>query len=323
MENINISIFLTSGKVDHVFVQTGQYDLPLKVVHYDMNQNVHFMDRIHPFTLQKFRGASWRDMAFPAYKTQCPSQDIEVAVITENHDYHVYTNSNQVHVDVIDTERYMASDADKYQTLLNEFLSHKDWVEWSVSAYRESDRAYKKALLEYAELETWSWSDDSGKICFWTHTETTGEEFMFEIPGVDYVAEVHEYADKFTVEGYVRMMLNDKAQGCDGIPDVRTVLDEAEEIKESLESLAQMLSAVPDPAKEVKATPESEQTAGAIERTVCLNARDSLLATLDEFIAEYRSISQSTVDHFGGKVDAMETAKKLVEKTFSAMLSAQ
>lgn len=90
-------------------------------------------------------------MAFPAYKTQCPSQDIEVAVITENHDCHVYTNSNQVHVDVIDTERYMASDAGKYQALLNEFLSHKDWVEWSVNAYRESDRAYKKALLEYAQ----------------------------------------------------------------------------------------------------------------------------------------------------------------------------
>ena len=50
----------------------------------------------------------------------------------------------------------------------------------------------------------------------------------------------------------------------------------------------------------------------AIEVTKIEEAKQQLLQIVDEFIAEYRHISQSYVDHFGGKADAMETARRLI-----------
>jgi hypothetical protein len=53
-------------------------------------------------------------------------------------------------------------------------------------------------------------------------------------------------------------------------------------------------------------------TADVIEVSRVEEAKQDLLQIIDEFIAEYRSISQSYVDRFGGKADAMETARRLV-----------
>lgn len=53
-------------------------------------------------------------------------------------------------------------------------------------------------------------------------------------------------------------------------------------------------------------------TVDAIEVKKVLEAKQDLLQIIDEFIAEYRGISESYVDHFGGKADAMETARRLV-----------
>jgi hypothetical protein len=50
----------------------------------------------------------------------------------------------------------------------------------------------------------------------------------------------------------------------------------------------------------------------AIEVTNIEEAKQDLLQIVDEFIAEYRGISESYVDHFGGKADAMETARRLI-----------
>lgn len=58
-------------------------------------------------------------------------------------------------------------------------------------------------------------------------------------------------------------------------------------------------------------------TADVIEVSKVLEAKQNLLQIVDEFIAEYRHISQSYVDHFGGKADAMETARRLIDKTFT------
>lgn len=40
--------------------------------------------------------------------------------------------------------------------------------------------------------------------------------------------------------------------------------------------------------------------------------KQEILAKMDEFYAEYRRISESYVDHFGGKADAMDVARRLV-----------
>ena len=49
-----------------------------------------------------------------------------------------------------------------------------------------------------------------------------------------------------------------------------------------------------------------------IEASKVEEAKQDLLQIVDEFIAEYRGISESYVDHFGGKADAMETARRLI-----------
>lgn len=62
-------------------------------------------------------------------------------------------------------------------------------------------------------------------------------------------------------------------------------------------------------------------TAEVIEVSKVSEAKQNLLQLVDEFIAEYRHISQSYVDHFGGKADAMETARRLIDKAFNTLLA--
>lgn len=62
-------------------------------------------------------------------------------------------------------------------------------------------------------------------------------------------------------------------------------------------------------------------TAEVIEVAKVEEAKQNLLQIVDEFIAEYRHISQSYVDHFGGKADAMETARQLIDKTFNNLIA--
>mgnify|MGYP003288349370 CR=1 FL=1 len=62
-------------------------------------------------------------------------------------------------------------------------------------------------------------------------------------------------------------------------------------------------------------------TAEVVEVAKIEEAKQSLLQIVDEFIAEYRHISQSYVDHFGGKADAMETARRLIDKTFNNLIA--
>lgn len=62
-------------------------------------------------------------------------------------------------------------------------------------------------------------------------------------------------------------------------------------------------------------------TAEVIEVSKVSEAKQNLLQVVDEFIAEYRHISQSYVDHFGGKADAMETARRLIDKAFNNLIA--
>ena len=42
-------------------------------------------------------------------------------------------------------------------------------------------------------------------------------------------------------------------------------------------------------------------------------AKEEITDRLEEFIAEWKEYSESTVDYFGGKYDAMETASRIVK----------
>lgn len=53
-------------------------------------------------------------------------------------------------------------------------------------------------------------------------------------------------------------------------------------------------------------------TAEVIEVSKIKEAKQDLLRIVDEFTAEYKHISQSSLDYFGGKAEAMETARRLI-----------
>ena len=48
--------------------------------------------------------------------------------------------------------------------------------------------------------------------------------------------------------------------------------------------------------------------------------RDKILQHMDEFLEEWKHISQSSVDHFGGKIDAMTTARRLVNTALTDII---
>ena len=50
------------------------------------------------------------------------------------------------------------------------------------------------------------------------------------------------------------------------------------------------------------------------------NTRDEILQRMDEFLEEWKHISQSSVDHFGSKIDAMETARHLVDAALTDII---
>ena len=62
-------------------------------------------------------------------------------------------------------------------------------------------------------------------------------------------------------------------------------------------------------------------TIDAVPVVQCKRVKEEILQRMDEFIAEYRSISESTVDHFGGKADAMDVAGRLVKAALTDLCS--
>jgi len=66
---------------------------------------------------------------------------------------------------------------------------------------------------------------------------------------------------------------------------------------------------------------ESLPTVSAVEVVRIEALKQEILQRMDEFIAEYRRISESPVDHFSGKADAMEVAKRLVNAALTDLCS--
>lgn len=62
-------------------------------------------------------------------------------------------------------------------------------------------------------------------------------------------------------------------------------------------------------------------TVDAVDVARIETVKQEILQRMDLFIAEYKRISGSTIDHFGGKADAMETARRLVNAALTDLCS--
>lgn len=63
------------------------------------------------------------------------------------------------------------------------------------------------------------------------------------------------------------------------------------------------------------------RTIDAVPVVRCEQVKTEILSRMDEFIAEYRRISESTIDHFGGKAEAMDVARRLVNAALTDLCS--
>ena len=68
-------------------------------------------------------------------------------------------------------------------------------------------------------------------------------------------------------------------------------------------------------AKELKEYKDLEQQGKLLKNPQRL--KNGILERMKEFMEEYRRYSESSIDHFGGKADAMETAMRIVKAAFS------
>lgn len=72
-------------------------------------------------------------------------------------------------------------------------------------------------------------------------TSPAGENFSISISSDSLPDSVRGAAENFDIDDHVYMMLDAKRSGLSGVPDVRTLVDDAEAIQEMLDELADAL----------------------------------------------------------------------------------
>lgn len=95
-------------------------------------------------------------------------------------------------------------------------------------------------LMASAEKNGWSVAVDKGTEWEFQQHSPAGEDFFFTVwsENVEDVAyEVRKYAREFDTEEHVKMWVS-ASNTTSGVPDIRTLLDDAEDIQEMLDDLA-------------------------------------------------------------------------------------
>ena len=102
----------------------------------------------------------------------------------------------------------------------------------------------QRALLDKAEELGWKCTVcDDGSIEFAQYSPA-GEDFLFSIEGKDIAAEVKNYYEDFDPDNYAEEWVAIKHQPDmqnKGIPDIRTIMKDADDIDEMLRELSEAL----------------------------------------------------------------------------------
>lgn len=92
-------------------------------------------------------------------------------------------------------------------------------------------------LREAAEALDWSWDESDGMVELETWSPA-GEDFVFSVPAKNVADGVREFSRTFDTEEHVAELLEAKRNGLSGVPDVKTLVEDADAIREMLEDLA-------------------------------------------------------------------------------------
>lgn len=95
----------------------------------------------------------------------------------------------------------------------------------------------QEKLIEKAEDLEWSVTVDDGLWEFEKYSPA-GEDFVFSVDDPDIVAGVKDYYENFDPEEHATDMVIAKRNGFAGVPDLRTLCDDADAIDEMLHELA-------------------------------------------------------------------------------------
>lgn len=100
-------------------------------------------------------------------------------------------------------------------------------------------------LLDKAEELGWGHCEDrNGGVELEKHSPA-GEDFLlYSCPKEDLAKEVRYYAKGFDPEEHIRELLNAKANGFAGVPDIKTLVKDADDIQEMLDELADALEGI-------------------------------------------------------------------------------
>lgn len=120
-------------------------------------------------------------------------------------------------------------------------------------AHAEMTRQYKEALgiegtylerlQKAAEEKGWSITVEDGKAEF-RQASPAGEDFGFSVSADNIVEEVEDFYYNFQAENHANELFNAGQHGLSGVPDLRVLLVDAEEIREMLEFLWDALADV-------------------------------------------------------------------------------
>lgn len=104
------------------------------------------------------------------------------------------------------------------------------------------ERGHKASLnpkiREAAERLEWNVTEyEDGTVEFQQYSPA-GEDFSFTVNAENAAKEIYEYYDDFDVDDHIEMWVEAKKNGVAGVPSIRRLVEDAEEISEMLEALA-------------------------------------------------------------------------------------
>lgn len=93
-------------------------------------------------------------------------------------------------------------------------------------------------VCEIAEQLGWTVEECDGETAYFSQYSPAGEDFGFDVSIENAAGEINAYYEHFDIDEHVGMWIDAKRNGTSGIPSIRELCDDAEEIGKMLEQLA-------------------------------------------------------------------------------------
>lgn len=97
--------------------------------------------------------------------------------------------------------------------------------------------------MDVCEALGWKVCEDGGEVEL-EQSSPAGEDFVFYVESLDFVNKVKTYALEFDTEEHIEMWIEAKKNGVRGVPSIRRLVEDADDIQKMLNALATALTEV-------------------------------------------------------------------------------